>query len=475
MKDRYFANYFRGFLTDYRIEKRAEKIMEDMLKYGNVVVNKFCGTLPEKKAAYNLFNNSSFSEMNLIDALTNKCKNNQAAPHLLCINDTTEINFSKHIDRIGKEDKDIGPVTCNDNAGYFCHPMLVVDPEQQLPIGFSSVQVWNRSWDKKNKHERAYYLQNIEDKESYRWLKAPQETQELLRETPLLTIIGDREADIYEEFSIIPDDRTHLLIRSSINRRLYGQDLKLFEHLEARPIELRYELPVRNNKKRKTRTAQMTLKFDKVKICRPEKTRLAEYPEYIEMWAIEAREMPNSVPQGEDPIIWRLLTTHTINDVKDALQCIEWYSQRWLIEELFRVLKSKGLQIESSQLATGSGLKKQLIMALQVALTTMALKMAYDKNHEIKASVIFSPEELSFIQVLNNTLEGNTQKLKNPFSKDTLAYCSWVMARLSGWSGYISQPKPGYIAMKNGIDIFRLKYEGYLLAMSLLNNKACKE
>jgi len=114
-------------------------------------------------------------------------------------------------------------------------------------------------------------------------------------------------------------------------------------------------------------------------------------------------------------------------------------------------------------------------MALQVALTTMALKMAYDNNHEIKASVIFSLEELSFIQVVNSTLEGNTQKQKNPYVIDSLAYCSWVMARLSGWSGYASQPKPGYIAMKNGWDIFRIKYDGYLLAMNLLNNKTYKE
>jgi len=345
-----FKGCFRGFLSDCRNEKRAEKVMEDMLKYGNVVVNKFCSTFSEKKAAYKLFNNNSFSEMDLIGALQHKCKSNQAATHLLCINDTTEINYSAHMGRIGKTDSDIGPVTRDDNAGFFCHPMLIVDPEQQLPIGFSSVQVWNRCWDKKDKHERAYYKQNIEDKESYRWLKTPLETKDLLAETPLLTIIGDREADIYEEFSRIPDDRTHLLIRSSINRRLYEDDKKLFEYLEARPVELQYELSLRHNKKRKNRTAQMTLKFDKVRICKPKKTRLADYPEYVEMWAIEARELPESVPQGEEPVIWRLVTTHPIADAKDALQCIQWYSMRWLIEELFRVLKSKGLQIESSQL-----------------------------------------------------------------------------------------------------------------------------
>jgi hypothetical protein len=116
---------------------------------------------------------------------------------LLCIQDTTEINYTKHIGRIGKEDINIGPVTKNDNGGYFCHPMLVVDAKHHLPLGFSSIQVWNRSWDKKNRHEREYQKLNIEDKESFRWIRSAQQTQELLSQSPQLTIIGDREADIY--------------------------------------------------------------------------------------------------------------------------------------------------------------------------------------------------------------------------------------------------------------------------------------
>lgn len=467
--------YFSGYLSDYRIEKRAEQVMKSMLKSGTVIVNKFCSTFSEKKAAYALFKNPSFTEMELIDSLKSKCKSNQDSKHLLCIQDTTEINYTNHIIRIGKDDQGIGPVTRNDNAGFFCHPMLIIDSEQQMPVGISSVQLWNRFWDKKDKHERKYYQQEIEDKESYRWLKAPEETKELLTDTPVLTIIGDRESDIYEELVSVPDERTHLLIRSSINRCLYQQDNKLFEHLEALSPALEYKLPVRNNKKRKNRIAKLTLKFTKVKLGRPKKNRLNKYPEYVEMWAIEAHELPETTPDNEEPIIWRLLTTHPVEDVETALQCIEWYAQRWIIEELFRVLKSKGLQIESSQLETGAALKKQLIMALQVALTTMSLKMAYDHNHKIKATIQFSKEEMMFMEALNATLEGNTQKQKNPFDKESLAFCSWVCARLSGWSGYASQGKPGYISIKQGLDKFRIKYEGYLLAISILNNNKLKE
>lgn len=469
-----FKGYFNSRLSDFRIEKRAEQVMNSMFKSGTVMVNKFCSTFSEKKATYGLFKNPSFTEMDLIDTLKHKCKLNQSTKHLLCIQDTTEINYTNHLKRIGKEDQNVGPITKNDNAGFFCHPMLIIDSEQQIPIGFSSVQIWNRSWDKKDKHERKYNQQPIKDKESYRWLKAPEETKDLLSDTAMLTVIGDRESDIYEEMVNVPDERTHLLIRSSINRCLYQEEGKLFEHLSSLPSVLEYELQVRHNKKRKNRIAKLSLKFTKVKLKRPQNSRLKGYPEFVEMWAIEAHELAESVPDNEEPIVWRLLTTHQVEDVKSALQCIEWYAQRWIIEELFRVLKSKGLQIESSQLETGSALKKQLVMALQVAMTTMSLKMAYDSNHQVKATVQFSKDELFFMQALNATLEGNTQKQKNPFEKTSLAYCSWVCARLSGWSGYASQGKPGYISIKEGLDKFRIKYDGYLLAMSVLNNNELK-
>jgi hypothetical protein len=121
-------------------------------------------------------------------------------------------------------DEDIGPVTKSKNAGFFCHPMLVIDSDYQLPIGISSIEIWNRPWDKPDKHERDYHNQNIEDKESYRWITSAEQTKRLLTKATCLTFIGDRESDIYDEFVTVPDHRTHLLIRAKINRKLWEED-----------------------------------------------------------------------------------------------------------------------------------------------------------------------------------------------------------------------------------------------------------
>ncbi|MGC1392087.1 MAG: IS4 family transposase [Bacteroidales bacterium] len=470
MKDKQFDGFFKEILRDSRIEKRAEKVMEDMLDFGNVVVNKFCPTNTEKIGAYRMLRNDSIDHNDLAMGVFRACKINERATHLLCIQDTSEINFTHHMGRI-ESDQDIGPVVKSNNAGFFCHPMLVIDPEYQLPIGISSIEIWNRPWDKPNKHERDYRNQNIEDKESFRWIKSAEETKELLTEAICLTFIGDRESDVFDEFVTVPDQRTHLLIRAKINRKLWGEDQNLFEKLASSEQRASYELDIRNNRKRVKRKAKMSLKYEKVKIKHPKNRPLEGRPSYVEMWAIEARELPGSTPDKEDPILWRLLTTHSIECTEDALKCVEWYGLRWFIEELFRVLKSKGFAIEESQLETGGGLKKLAVLALQAALTTMILKLSLSNSHKINANIIFSKELMYFLTLYMEKLEGKTEKLKNPYEIGSLQWATWAMGRLGGWSGYQSQGPPGYISIKNGTDRFYDKADGFQMALEYFKRK----
>jgi hypothetical protein len=45
---------------------------------------------------------------------------------------------------------------------------------------------------------------SIEDKESYRWLLAAEEAGDVLSEAACVTMVADRESDIYEQFARRP-------------------------------------------------------------------------------------------------------------------------------------------------------------------------------------------------------------------------------------------------------------------------------
>jgi hypothetical protein len=469
---------FNGILSDIRLEKRAEKLTNDMLTFGKVIVNRFGKSQADKIGAYRMLSNTKVDYKKLCQGIYKDMSKKDEHPHLLCIQDTSEINLSRHKDLFKKNDSDVGQLTKKGNIGFFCHPMLVVDPVQQIPLGFSSIELLNRPWEHKNKYERKYKSLPIEAKESFRWIKSVNQTKETLPDIPNLTIVGDRECDIYEEMVMVPDNQINLLIRLTHNRKIYESPDLLFDVLSQSSKKSEFLLKIKSNRKRQNRTAKITVKYVKVKIQKPikfTKLQYPQYPEYIEAWAIEARESSETVPNDEAPILWRLLTTHDINSNKDAMTYIEWYKQRWYIEELFRVLKKQGLDIESSQLSTGAAMKNLTVIALHVALVTMLLKLSMHSEEELSADIVFNNQQTKFLCLVNEQVQGKTLKQKNPYTKHTLAWAAWIIARLSGWSGYKSHGKAGYISLKRGYDIFNAKFDGYLIALKLFEQDVYKE
>lgn len=409
-----------------------------MIDKGTAIVNKMAGDHAEKTAIYRMLNNNRFSYKDMLEASFEKCAQNIDSDHVLVIQDTTEFNYQGIKKKLLKnEDGDIGPTGNDSVAGYFCHPGLVVNPTSDTIYGFSSALFYNRSWDKRDKYERNYPNLPIEAKESYRWIETAIKSKEVIDDTVGITVIGDRESDIYEEFLRVPDKRTNVLIRAKSNRNLVGEKQKLFEYIDGQPIQKSFVLEISGKNKRAKRTAQMELRFTSVTIDAPSNYKGEK--KKVTLWVIAVRESSTTVPKGERPVLWRLLTTHKIETVGQALQCVDWYKKRWYIEELFRVLKTKGFRIESSQLSSGAGLKKLLALTLEAAIKVMALKLSLTQDIKKAASTMFTPSQIALIQLLTKKHEGKTKKLKNPYPASTMAWCAWTIARMAGWSGYMSQ------------------------------------
>ena len=165
----------------------------------------------------------------------------------------------------------------------------------------------------------------------------------------MVTVIGDRESDIYEEFDRIPDGRTHLLTRACRDRALVSGG-RLFDVTETWPVRHRLALEVRAQPGRPARKAHVAVRFDEVMIKRPANGSDPAAARQLTLRLVEVREV--KPPDGVEPLHWRLLTTHDVADAEKAWEIVGWYQARWTIEQLFRVTKSQGLQLEDSQLAS---------------------------------------------------------------------------------------------------------------------------
>jgi hypothetical protein len=214
----------------------------------------------------------------------------------------------------------------------------------------------------------------------------------------------------------------------------------------------------------------MTLRYAKVTIHKRRKC-LDDVPEELTCYCVYAIEDPSSVPASEAPIEWRLLTSHVVDTVEHAVQCVEWYKCRWFVEELFRVSKSEGFRIESVQLENGAAVKKLIVLTMYAALRCVTLKRAYDEQDErVPTSRLFDETERELLEVEMERIHRHSPKAldgRNPFREHSLAWAAWIIARLGGWSGYVkAHGKPGYITMKIGLDRFNQHLEIIAFARS---------
>lgn len=437
-----------------------------MQKRSTVIINQLSANRADTVGFCRYLNNDKVSLENLIIEQTDKVKNLSEGKHVLVVNDTSEMNYENHINFLNKADEDLGPTGNNKDIGFFLHPGLVIDTTNSMSLGFSYIKIWNRKWDKEDKHKREYHKQPIATKESYRWIECGLKSKETLALAEKITIVADRESDIYEEFAIVPDKRTHLLIRSRCNRLLAEGDT-LYARLAATAAIESYNLKIRTTKNHKGRNTKIEIKHTKVKIQKPGNLKKVNLPDYVELNVVEAKEVSNNVPEGEKPIHWILLTTHEVTNFQEALQIVCWYSLRWQVELLFNTMKSGALNTESSEMEKGKALKKVCIIALSIALGINQLRQARQDQTGISAEIMFTEAQVELLKILVPQYEGKTEKQKNPYKQKTLAWAAWTIARMGGWKGYACESPPGNKTFKWGLDRFDAAYEGFIVAKKM--------
>jgi hypothetical protein len=447
-----------GYFGDERRRKVGELLVERIAERQAVCLRKLGDDRAEQARFRRFLSNQSVTAAEMITHRAAFAARAAVGRHVLAIQDTTELNYQAQSGR----KHGLGTVGNGTDVGLFVHPVLAVDAATEQCLGLVSAQLWRRFQGK----AANYKSLPIERKESHRWIKGGAEAKEVLAQAGMVTVLDDREGDIYEKWALLPDRHTHLLTRASQNRSLAGGG-SLFPTLAGFPEAHRYTLQVSAQPgKRSARRACISVRFGLVRIRRPSRCSDPNVPEEIELFAVEAREL--EPPPREKPICWRLVTTHTVETVEQALQLIGWYRLRWHIEQLFRTLKRQGLGIEQSVVEDGEALEKLAVMALIGASITMQLVLARTvEGQDAPAERVFDEIQIEVLHALQAKLQGRTVKQKNPYQPGTLAWGSWTITRLGGWTGYESDRSTGPITMRDGLERFDGIVEGYKLARNV--------
>lgn len=402
----------------------------------------------------------------LIDGACAGTGSRSTGRHVLAIQDSSEINLQRHAGRVDG----LGTVGNGNDLGFFVHPLLAVDADAGTCLGLAHLHLWQRTQGKAPNYQKL----PIEEKESARWIDTVVAGKKRLAEAATITVVADREADIYELWDRLPDARTHLLIRACRDRNLaMVSGTTLFDWMDRQAVQGSYRITLPVTPKRSTHEALLHVRFGTVVLKKPQNCSDKQASPHLMLNVIDVVEDAATVVGNEAPVHWRLLTTHAVGSMEDARQCIRWYCQRWHIEQAFRTVKRQGLNVESSQLEHGVRLEKLVVMALSAAVRVMQLTLAREGGLPRPATDAFDTDEIDVLLHVQPTLEGKTEKQKNPHPLRSLAWAAWIIARLGGWKGYASERKPGPITMLRGLQAFEAIQRGWLLARSAESKDVC--
>lgn len=362
-----------------------------------------------------------------------------AGRHVLVIQDTTSL-------------RDDG-----DQCSLQLHPAIAVDATNGALLGLAHAAFLRRTGDKRAQRKNRPFA----EKESRRWLDATCEAGKLMASgAACVTVIADREGDIYEEFAGKPAD-VELLIRAGQDRVL-EDGVRLHACTDALPELGRETVSLPGAPGRRAREAVLAVRIRPVAIKRPQRRvpgETAKLPPRIALFLVEAREI--DPPPDATPAHWRLLTTHAVTTLADAKQIMRFYRERWTIEQLFRVMKTKGFDIEAVRVADNGPFENLATATLIAAIQVLQLVRERDGAARRPLQDVFDPADQPALEAVCTTLEGKTQRQKNPHLKGSLAYASWVCARLGGWTGYYG--KPGPVVTLQGFLRFKAMLHGWNL------------
>jgi len=421
-------------LGDERSNRRLSILLEQLTQMPCSSIPEACGTKASTKAAYRFFDQERVSVRAIQEGFFRATGDRiKGTKRVIVAQDTTNLDFTAHAKTRG-----LGYLDDEACSGIKMHSALVIS-ENGVPLGLVAQHYWVRRFEEYGKKKNRRKKKTVE-KESQRWLSSVEETEKHIEEGTAIVTVADREADAYDLFAQHRRPKHDLVVRVCRNRSIKGEHKLLYDKVLSLEKCGVTEISISRSRDRKARKAVVEVRYTQVEI-QPPQYRAMEHLPAIVLWVMSLEEV--DPPAGAQPIHWMLMTTMPVTMLDDALQCVHWYTMRWLIERYHYTLKS-GCQVEELQLEEAERIERAVAVYCIVAWRLLFLTYLARLHPDQLSTTVLDKEEV-------NALSCFIRRSKEPSEKlPTIEEAVRMIAQLGGFLGRKGDGFPGVKVLWRG-------------------------
>lgn len=436
-------------LGDHRLTQR-------LVTTASAIASNPQASLPEQMAdpaalhaAYRLLGNDAVRFEAILAPHAAQTRQAATGGTVLLVQDTTTLDYSAHPATTG-----LGPISALPGHGLHLQTQLAIQPAPRLPLGVLGAAVWART-PAPDGETRAQRTKRA--RESDVWGRLVTAAGPPPPDTTWVHV-ADRGADCYGFFSACQRTGSAVLARIVQDRCITDADdlpARLVTTLRAQPAGAHRPLALPRRPNRPAREATVAVAWTAVTLQPPTNARRDQpKPAPIPAWAIRVWE-PDPPSDIAEPVEWLLLTTVPIATADDAWERVDWYTCRWLIEDVHQCLKT-GCQVEQTQLRDAGPIQRRLAMLLPLAVRLLTLREVPRVWPEAPAALVL--DHLA-VQLL-------AARTRLPVAA-TVGEALRQVARLGGHQGRRRDGPPGWRTLWRGWWRLETLLEGARLAATL--------
>lgn len=429
-------------LGDERLERRAVEIGTRMARLP-------AGSLPQQvpddaelKAAYRFFDNPKVSHVALSQPHWERTRQQATeAPVTLFIQDVTELDYTRYAETM----VGVAPIGDGKGRGLLLHTTLAVNPQPRRVLGIAHQQVFKR----KPNDEKPRRQRPKAERESRVWGEA---VRAIGRppEGACWVIVADRSGDNTDFLCACRDQGFEFNVRLAYKSRMAmdgQQKSSLFSVARSWEPVVGKTISIRERSGRPARQAHLLVSFGRVTLKVPKK-RAPLQPWIVRVWEIDA-------PADSEPLEWILASSLPVTVADEALERVQWYTARWLVEDYHQCLKT-GCAIEQRDFEHVQRIERLLGFLAVVAVRLLQMREETRLNPDLPADTLIDPMTVSVVAA----------QIGVPASGMTIRTFWHAVAKFGGFVGRRRSAEPGWKVLWRGWLYVETLVQGARLALS---------